>query len=137
MLRFSILGMIFLCVGCASLVPATTPPQLFSTPGAFIRFDDDSVYSDAFAVDTPADWRIVRVSPASDPLHLVMVSVDDMMRIDVALSPLNSADAMAYVVQDQVQLGETIIYIMGQTAIDDTALFEAIYQQILDSIRLP
>src|SRR5687768_2462994 len=68
---------------CTPLIPATTPPQLEYTPGAFVTVDDDRFDAGIFRVDYPDGWRIVKSSVAAAPLEVVFASPDNSMTLQI------------------------------------------------------
>ena len=77
----SIIRYIVLCLSigaCAPIVPATTPPQLEHTPGAFVVVTNDTFDAGIFRVDYPQSWRVVKTSIASTEwIQVVFVSPDE------------------------------------------------------------
>ncbi len=95
MLRHS-LCLLLLVVGCGPLVPATQPPQLAHTPGAFVVVDAETFDAGVFRVAYPQGWRIVKSSTATAPMTVVFASsrtaqdADDMpLQIWLSTAPLN------------------------------------------------
>ena len=75
-LRYIILSL--LIGACAPLVPATTPPQLQYTPGAFVVVTNETFDAGVFRVDYPQSWRVVKTSIASTAfLQVVFVAPDE------------------------------------------------------------
>jgi hypothetical protein len=74
---------------CRPLVPATTPPQLGSTPGPAIIVVEDAVIMGDWRLPVPPGWKIVKNSTADAPaLSVVLVSPDEQMLIIASEGPL-------------------------------------------------
>ena len=68
---------VMLLGGCAPIVPATAPPQLEHTPGAFVAVADNFFDAGRFRVDYPKSWRVVKTSiAAADHLQVVFAAPD-------------------------------------------------------------
>ena len=60
---------------CEPLVPATTPPQLAHTPGAWFVVAENRLNAGPFQLDYPPNWRIVKESVAASTfVQLVLVA---------------------------------------------------------------
>ena len=73
---------------CQPLVPATTPPQLQHTPGAFVSLTADSYDAGVFRVRYPEGWRVVKTNIAAAPMAVVFVSPDDTLTIQLSEAAL-------------------------------------------------
>lgn len=74
-LRFTFF--IMLLGACAPIVPATAPPQLEHTPGAFVAVTDNFFDAGRFRVDYPKSWRVVKTSiAAADHLQVAFAAPD-------------------------------------------------------------
>jgi hypothetical protein len=63
--------------GCASLSPATYPPHIKNTPGAYVVVTEGHIEAGIFRLDYPRTWKAVKLSPAdSDFLHLAFAAPD-------------------------------------------------------------
>lgn len=67
---------------CQSIVPATSPLQLEFTPSPAITITASSIEGEWFRLDYPDNWRVI-TNVASEPLHLILVSPDDLLIIHV------------------------------------------------------
>ena len=75
---------------CSPIVPATTPPQLEYTPGAFVVVTDEMFDAGIFRVDYPKSWRVVKTSIAStNMIQVVFVAPDES---SVTLTQVESGD---------------------------------------------
>lgn len=62
-----------LLTACAPLAPATAPPQLSHTPGAYVAIANGHFNAGSFQFDYPASWRLITLGAASDHgLHIVL-----------------------------------------------------------------
>lgn len=125
---------------CSPLVPATTPPQLQHTPGAFITITDDRFDGGAFALTVPDGWRVVKTSPAAAPLEAVFVSPDEAMTIRVSLAPLAGGTASADPTLHQRHVvvsasAEVQVYLVGMAPASQAAAFDAIFDRTRASLE--
>lgn len=49
---------------CAPLVPATVPPQIKNTPGAFVVVTDKTFDAGLFRLEFPRSWSVIKTSQA-------------------------------------------------------------------------
>jgi hypothetical protein len=140
-MRLLYLLTLLLIAACTPLIPATTPPQLEFTPGAFITVDDEVVDAGFFRVNYPDGWRIVKTSIAAAPLEIVFASPDNSMTIHIVegeyVIPEGTPDPNTYERRSQLQLSDAMLLtIFGQAPIEAQADFNVIFDSVLDSIVL-
>jgi hypothetical protein len=138
-MRLLCLFSLLLLAACTPLIPATTPPQLEFTPGAFITVDDEVVDAGFFRVNYPDGWRIVKTSIAAAPLEIVFASPDNSMTIHIVegeyVIPASTPDPNIYERRTQLQLSENILLtIFGQAPIEAQDEFNTMFDSVLDSI---
>ena len=96
-LRLSPIAIVWLAAlstlaACASLVPATAPPQIKHTPGAYVVVNDGHFDAGYFRLDYPSDWRVAKESPAdAEHLRIIFVAPDggtvSLMQLGADASP--------------------------------------------------
>jgi hypothetical protein len=128
-----------LIAACVPQIPATTPPQLQHTPGAFVVVDEHVYDAGVFRVAYPAGWRIVKSSVASAPMEVIFVSPDDAMTIRVyagtclilegTLEP-HLTDAYA-----SVPIAAGLLCLYGRAPVEREAEFRQIFEQVRASVR--
>jgi hypothetical protein len=134
-------------MACSSLVPANVPPQLAATAGVSILITDEIVDAGWFTVNYPDGWRIVKLSTTEMPIYLVFAAPDVEsqslsnrgMIIDISETVIGrvdvTADASVYERFDTVSQGERSVYLRGQAPIEKREAFDAIFQQVMESIQ--
>lgn len=116
---------------CAPAIPATAPPQLEHTPGAFVVVTDRRFDAGLFRLDYPTSWRIVKTSiAAADRLQVVFVAPDTST---ITLTQVDSADDEQTVSLDN----GIILQVRIQPADNRAASFAPIAQKLIASIRSP
>ena len=140
-MRFIYLLSLLLITACTPLIPATTPPQLAFTPGAFITVDDEVVDAGDFRVNYPDGWRIVKTSIAAAPLEIVFAAPDNSMTIRIVEGvyspPASTPDPHIYERQEQVHVSDSLtITVVGQTPKESSADFNTLFDTVLDSLVL-
>lgn len=130
-----------LLLGCMPIVPATQPPQLAHTPGAYVVVDDTTSTYDAgvFRVAYPQGWRIVKTSIASTPdMAVVFVSPDEQSTLRLTTSP----PSVAPVVPDSHQRSAThtlhdhqAVYLHGQAPLEQAQALDRAFERVLASLR--
>jgi hypothetical protein len=135
-----LLGFLIALMACSSLVPANVPPQLAATAGVSILITDEIVDAGWFTVNYPDGWRVVRSSIAGTPLVLDFVSPDNSMRITVYEPPPMprgeaTTDASLYERFDYASHANYEIYFRGIAPIEQGEAFDAIFQQVMESIE--
>ncbi len=133
----SYLRIIFLSLvigACAPIVPATTPPQLEHTPGAFVIVTNETFDAGVFRVDYPQSWRVVKTSIASTPLIQVVFVTPDESSIT-----LTQMDAVSDTVKDDERIitleNDVIIQVLIKLSDDEDDTFLDYADQLIDSIR--
>ncbi len=133
----SYLRIIFLSLvlgACAPIVPATTPPQLEHTPGAFVVVTDETFDAGTFRVDYPQSWRVVKTSIASTPLiQVVFVTPDES---SITLTQLEAVSDTANDDERFITLeNDVIIQVLIELSndVEDTFVDDA--DQLINSIR--
>ena len=125
--------------GCTPLIPATTPPQLEHTPGAFVTVDDELFDAGSFRVDYPDGWRIVKSSIASAPLEVVFASPGNSMTIHIiegdTLFPEATPDPTIYERWEWLNLTSNLtLTVIGESPIEAQAEFDALFDRVIASI---
>lgn len=134
LLRFLVLsGTIIMMMACSPIVPATTPPQLDHTPGAFVVVTDATYSAGVFQVDYPSDWRIVKTSIASDEnQQVVFVAPDEssltLTQIDFASE---SSETETFITLEN----DVTLQIVLQMSDDADVHTKALMEQAVASIR--
>jgi hypothetical protein len=135
-MKYLVLIVFMSMVGCRPLVPATTPPQLLSTPGAPLQIDEQWVYFETVKIGYPSGWKVVKSNPDSEPLRVVFADEENQFIIQVSLSALPdpTLDANLAYFSDIKQVGEMSLYFQGQSPRASATNFEPIWQTVLDSL---
>src|SRR5688572_24451329 len=143
-MRFLLLfALLIALLACSSLVPANTPLQLNATAGAPIVINDEYVDAGTFTVDYPDGWRVVKLSLAGDPVHLVFVSSDEGMRIEIRQG---SRQEICHIPEGTTEFGsyyltacpdnEGAYYLVeGYAGDENRVLFDEIFSGVVGSIR--
>ena len=85
---------LLLASACSSLLPATVPPQLQHTPGAFVRLSETQFDAGFFRLDYPSTWRVVKLNTADNArLQVAFVAPDQST---VMLTQVDDARENAY-----------------------------------------
>jgi hypothetical protein len=135
-----VLALLVSLTACSSLVPAKEPPQLDATAGAPIIITDEIVDAGLFTVDYPDGWRVVKLSIAGEPITLIFVAPetqDTWIKVSEAsfLIPESTIDPNYYEHLDSLSRNDKTVYLQGQFPIEQREEFDAIYQQVLQSIQ--
>jgi hypothetical protein len=135
-MKYLVFIVFMLMVGCLPLVPATTPPQLLSTPGAPLQIDEQWVYFDSVKIGYPSGWKVVKSNPDSEPLRVVFADEENQFIIQVSLSAIAepTPDASLVYFSTVKQIGGIPIYLQGQSPRESATNFESIWQTVLDSL---
>ena len=121
--------LIMLLSACAPVVPATAPPQLEHTPGAFVVVTDKLFDAGLFRVDYPKSWRAVKTSIAADDhLQVVFAAPDGSA---VTLTQVDSAGDEPFVDLDN----GIILQIQIQPAGSHAAAFVSDAEKLAATIR--
>ena len=138
-MRFLWIFVVLCITACTPLIPATTPPQLEHTPGAFITVDDDTFDAGIFRIDYPDGWRIVKTSVASAPLEVVFASPDDSMTIRI----LSWSEPYLEVTVEpglherweRVELADDLtLTVIGEAPIETQAEFDTLFDRVITSV---
>lgn len=113
-----LLGLVLWVAACSPLVPATTPPQLFFTPGPALQFDGEQVVLGDFTLPIPAGWQLIKTSTAEEALRVVLASPDETLLITASLAPIRvlptDEAGRALLFQETVAAPTTTLYLTGQ-----------------------
>ncbi len=133
----------FICVlgclvGCQSIVPASSPPQLEHTPSTPITITHSRIENDWFTLDYPNNWRVV-TNMAIEPLHLILVSADETHIIHVEdardgcfileVTPEAGHVRFAECVGDDPRL-----YVWGEQISELEAEYKLFFDQVVNSV---
>jgi len=121
-------------------MPAQPPPQLQHTPGPVLVVQERTLQTPAYWIDPPAGWRIVKSTIASDPIVLVLVSPDESMVMNIGEEPVSLfPDDFTFVERDAVVTlpNGKEVYMAGQGKRENAPQFDAIFDAVQHSIRLP
>jgi hypothetical protein len=127
-------------VGACSSLPAQPPAQLQYTPGPALVVGERTLQTDAYQVDPPAGWRIVKSTIASEPIVLVLVAPDETTVIQVGNRPVPTFAAdEAFVQRDAVVTlpNDQAVYLTGQSTRENAESFDDVFEAVKRSIRLP
>jgi hypothetical protein len=135
-----LLGLSIALMTCSSLVPANVPPQLAATAGVRILITDEIVDAGWFIVNYPDGWRVVKSSIAAESLTLTFAATDDRhCWIKISEEPFAIAegtpDPNYYERMDTVDFLDKSLYLWGHCPIEEREAFDAIYQQVMESIQ--
>jgi hypothetical protein len=138
-MRYFLMITLLMLTACAPLVPATTPPQLVDTPGAFVTITDEFYDAGIFRVHYPQGWRTVKISIAAEPMRVVFVSPDDSMLITLSEVPLPEPEIPpdTVIVSETVPSENVTIYAQGQAPATLEADFRPIFERVLASLTVP
>lgn len=98
MIRFGLF--ILLLAACIPVVPATEPPQLQDTPGAYIVITGEQFDAGSFVVTYPPGWRVVKASIAAEPVRVVFISPDDALIFTFSEAPLQGDGVLTQQLED-------------------------------------
>lgn len=140
-MRFLVfLSVLLLTAACASLVPATTPPQLEATAGIPILIDDETIDAGSFSLNYPDGWRVVKLSLAGDPISFALVAPEDNdTQIQVSERAFTIAEIPPgyYERFNSVEGNGKIIYLWGQFPIASRTDYDPIFESVSNSIQIP
>ena len=116
---------------CASLVPATAPPHIKHTPGAYVIVSAGHFDAGHFRLDYPSDWRIVKESPAdAERLRIIFVAPDggtvSLMQLGADATPGD---------QHRILQNGVVIEVAIDPAEETLSTFAAQAQRLVSSIR--
>jgi len=124
---------LLILAACAPLVPATTPPQLEHTPGAFVVVTDSIFDAGTFVVDYPSSWRVVKSSiAATETMQVVFVAPDEST---ITLTEVTSADDSNPDEQFIPLSNDVVVQVLIQPSDDPDEQFTDIADHVVDSIR--
>ncbi len=124
-----------LCCGllaaCAPLWPATAPPQLTHTPGAFVEISAGYFDAGSFQFNYPASWRLIKLDPAEAPnRHIVLLATDGSQLSLRVVDEKNAGDGRFIALATGNFLLAT-----SDTAPEASPIVAAEFRRILQSIR--
>ena len=117
---------------CAPLVPATAPPQLQHTPGAFVIVTDTRFDAGLFQVDYPKSWRVVKTSIAAAHHLQIVFAAPDGSAITLTQTDATGDDAGN---EQYRRLDNGVILQIRLQPADPDSDFAAAAQQLIDTIR--
>lgn len=119
---------------CVPIIPATTPPQLKHTPGAFVVVTDGTFDAGVFRVDYPQSWRVVKTSIASTAMiQVVFVAPDEQ---SITLTQVEDISNSTSDNEQFITLDNGIIIQVIVTPSDDADdTFNNLANQLITSIR--
>ena len=125
-------ALLLLLGACAPLIPATTPPQLQHTPGAFVSITATRFDAGLYRLDYPSAWRVVKSSTADTPLlQIVFVAPDQSSVTLTQIANIASAEHEGVLTLDN----GIVLAVHIQTAQDDALGFASQAEQLIASIR--
>ena len=117
---------------CAPVIPATAPPQLAHTPGAWIVIADSRVDTGVFRFDYPRSWRIVRESAAASATIQIVAVAPDGGAVTLA-----QADAIDPLADAALELDAgAIVNVTIARGDESSARFEDQARQLIASLRI-
>jgi len=130
-LRIIILSLVI--GACAPIVPATTPPQLEHTPGAFVVITHETFDAGVFRVDYPQSWRVVKTSIASTPfIQVVFVTPNDS---SITLTQIEAISDTTHSDEQFITLdNDIIIQVLVTPSEDAENTFHDLADQLINSI---
>jgi hypothetical protein len=127
-------------IGACSSLPAQPPPQLQHTPGPLLVVGERTLQTSAYRIDPPAGWRVVKSTIAAEPIVLVLVAPDDAMMITIGEEPVPAfPDDPNFAQRDAVVTlpnGQSV-YMVGQSKRELGDQFDAVFEAVQQSVRLP
>lgn len=118
---------------CGPIVPATAPPQLQHTPGAFVTVTETRFDAGLFQVDYPKSWRVVKTSIAADHRLQVVFAAPQGSAVTLTQTDVPSDDDAP---EQFIHLDNGIIIrAQIQPAADPDAAFATAAQKLIASIR--
>ncbi|MCC6614640.1 MAG: hypothetical protein IT320_14260 [Anaerolineae bacterium] len=123
-------------------MPAETPAQLATTPGAPAVIDTDTYSTDVFSAPIPEGWRVITGS-ALFPQSVTLVAPGDCMLIVIGLeasadapSAPNCADQEARTWREVVTEDDTTVYLAGVAPAANGAEFEPLWTALTGGITI-
>lgn len=132
-MRTLIFIIVIFSTACAPLVPATTPPQLEHTPGAFVVVTDSTFDGGNFIVDYPASWRVVKSSIAeADTIQVVFVASDEnTITLTEVVNAGNDSENEQFITLSN----DVVIQVVIERADEPDAVFDTYATHLIESIR--
>ncbi len=125
-------ALLLLLSACAPLIPATTPPQIQHTPGAFVSITATRFDAGVFRLDYPSAWRVVKSSTADTPLlQIVFVAPDQSTVTLTQIANIASAEQESVLTLDN----GVVLSVDIQTLQDNASGFASQAEQLIASIR--
>ncbi len=121
--------LIFLLSACASIVPATVPPQLSYTPGPAAVIGESVYDAGVFYVRYPRGWRVVKMNAAGAPQSVVFISPDGAANIS-----LNTSTATEEVMETRIIPLENGVNVTASLH-GSTERFIEVFEAVVDSLR--
>ncbi len=146
MRTFCVALILAVLVGCAPIVPATTPPQLRYTPAPSVMIEEEWVRDEAFEMRYPASWRVVKVNTAPEPTRLVFVSPSEnddpqesQIAITVSIAPIVPPQAAQgrVILLEEVTLASGTVWLMSEAPQIRENELKSVITQMKDSLSAP
>lgn len=116
---------------CAPLAPATVPPHIKNTPGAFVVVTDKAFDAGLFRLEFPRSWSVIITSQAYyGHIQVIFMAPDGGI---VSLHQVQSADSIAD--EHRILPNGVILKVAIEAAEQPSALFSAQARQLISSIR--
>ncbi len=124
----------FCCViltACAPLAPASVPPQLSHTPGAYVAITEGHFNAGSFQFDYPSSWRLIKHGAASDEgMHLILKAPSG------GEVSIRVVETESDVDGEFIRLAKGVLLLATVSAADDSASdLAAMSDRIIRSIR--
>ena len=116
---------------CAPLVPATVPPQINNTPGAFVSVTDKTFDAGLFRLEFPRSWSVIITSQAYyGHIQVIFMAPDGGI---VSLHQVESADSTAD--EYRILTNGVILRVAIEAAEQPSEQFSAQARRLISSIR--
>jgi len=116
---------------CAPLVPATVPPHIKNTPGAFVVVTDQQFDAGDFRLEFPRAWSVVITSQAYyGRIHVNFVAPDGGTVFIQQVDAIDSSSAEHKILSNGV-----ILKVSVEAAADSSAGFSEKARQLISTIR--
>ena len=116
---------------CAPLVPATVPPQIKNTPGAFVVVTDKTFDAGLFRLDVPRSWSVIITSQAYYGHIQVVFTAPDGGAVSVRQVESAGSTADDY----RILPNGVILKVSIEAAEQPSEQFSARARQLISSIR--
>ena len=121
-----------LLAACSSLVPATAPPQLQHTPGAYIIISNGHVKTSRYQLEYPKSWQLVKQSASdADNLQLDLIAPDGGRVTLLEVDSAGAAERSGVIPLAEDSFVQVIVY----PADESDAAFASQVEQLVSSIR--